>query len=290
MSLYTDLLKKSANSLNKDQLLEISNNNNLFSKKDIQEYYWPLVELIGRRIVSKKQNLTKDRNYLKDAIDTPYVVSISGSVASGKTSMAQLLAGLLHLLPGNPKVDIVSTDCFLFPTAILTERNLMNQKGFPISYDWNAMIQFLKDLHSGKTNFQLPIYSHETYDILKDEFLTINNPQIIIVEGLNLLQLNTACGYIPTDFIDFSIYIDVSKDLLEEWFLKRIAYLRQEGKGFYARLVNLTEDEAKTRADRIWKTINLPNLEMFIEPTRSRANAIIDKGIDHLIKNIKLRK
>ncbi|MGN1356237.1 MAG: type I pantothenate kinase [Succinivibrionaceae bacterium] len=290
MSLYTSLLQKAAHPLSEVQIRKITAVNKNFNAEDIEHYYWPMIELIGRRIESKRAAASRDQSFLEDDPQSPFIISISGSVASGKTTMARMLAALLPELPVKPQVDIVSTDCFLFPTRILTERNLMSQKGFPISYDWDAMITFLKDLHSGKKEYKLPIYSHETYDILQDDFLFIENPEIVIVEGLNLLQLNESCGYIPSDFIDFSIYIDVSKDLLESWFLKRIASLRHRGKGFYAHLVNLKEEEAQIRADRIWKTINLPNLERYIEPTRSRADMIITKTEAHRIEKVVLRK
>ena len=229
----------------------------------------------------------------------PYIIGVAGSVASGKSTTSRILRALLRRWRTSPKVDLVTTDGFLLPNAVLEERGLAARKGFPESYDRGALLTFLSDIKSGKPEVKVPVYSHLIYDVLPDKFTTIDRPDILIVEGLNILQP----GELPksgkpilfaSDFIDFSIYIDADEADLRNWFMVRFRALRASAftdpKSFFRRLAEMPTEEAEGFGLAAWDNINLPNLRDNILPTRGRADLILKKGSNHAIEEVALRR
>ncbi|OYX04252.1 MAG: type I pantothenate kinase [Rhizobiales bacterium 32-66-8] len=229
----------------------------------------------------------------------PFIIGVAGSVAVGKSTTARILQALLQRWPASPKVDLVTTDGFLHPNAVLAERGIMERKGFPESYDRPRFVQFLADIKSGKGGVKVPVYSHLVYDVVADGEVTIDRPDILIVEGLNILQP----GELPktgkpilfaSDFIDFSIYIDADNDDLEDWFMERFFRLREtafkDPTSFFRRFAEMSEAEAGEFGRMVWRTINLPNLLDNVLPTRGRADLILKKGKSHLIEDVQLRR
>ncbi len=269
--------------------------------EEINTIYKPLCALLQIRYEAYLNLLRKQKNFFNENsnhtinIDTPYVIAIAGSVSVGKSSVARLLQTMLQQLPSKPRVELVTTDGFLHPNKYLSAHNIMDKKGFPISYNMPLLHQFLHDIKSGKTNISIPQYSHVEYDILKNQEQIVKNPNILIIEGLNVLQ--PALGknnQILTDFFNFSIYIDAAYDNLEEWYVERFLHLRETAfkleNSYFKNYANLDDNEAIDKAKDIWKTINLKNLKENIEKTRTRATTIIHKGKNHKVENILLRK
>lgn len=265
---------------------------------EVTDIYLPLSELLQiysratgalHRSVSEFLEVNNRR--------TPYVIGIAGSVAVGKSSAARLLQKLLQLWPQTPKVDLITTDGFLYPNRILQERDLMARKGFPESYDRRALLRFVQEVKAGAPRVTAPVYDHVTYDIVPGATREIRSPDILIVEGLNVLQPPTrrgGSGLAVSDFFDFSIYIDAPTDHIEEWYIRRFLALRQTAfsteKSYFRRYKDLNDDDARARAQQIWTAINLPNLEENIINTRGRASLVLTKGHDHRIRRLRLRK
>jgi type I pantothenate kinase len=229
----------------------------------------------------------------------PFIIGLAGSVAVGKSTTARVLQALLARWPSHPKVELVPTDGFLFANALLEERGLMNRKGFPDSYDLTRLLNFLGEVKSGKERVEAPVYSHLIYDVLPDQLLVIERADIVIVEGLNVLQpakLPRDGEAIPfvSDFFDFSVYIDAADDLIESWYVERFLRLRQtafrDPASYFHRYATLSEDEARATGLSIWRSINLVNLKENILPTRQRADLILRKGADHAVETVALRK
>jgi type I pantothenate kinase len=229
----------------------------------------------------------------------PYVIGIGGSVAVGKSTTARVLQALLARWPNVPKVDLITTDGFLFPNAVLEREGLMEKKGFPESYDVPALLRFLTDVKAGRRPARAPVYSHLIYDIVPGDHIEIDRPDILIVEGLNVLQAGRppkdgkAIPFV-SDFFDFSIYIDAEETILEAWYVERFLRLREtafrDPKSYFHRYSNVSEREATETALSIWRRINLVNLNENILPTRQRASLILSKGADHQIERVALRK
>ena len=229
----------------------------------------------------------------------PYVVGIAGNVAVGKSTVAQVLRALIPRWPGRPKVELVSTDGFLYPNRVLQSRGLMNRKGFPESYDLPLLLRFLADVKSGRAEVSASIHSHLTYDIVPDQAQLIRQPDILIVEGLNMLEAglpepSEGHRVFVSDYVDFSIYVDAEKRYIKEWYLDRFLRLREVALGddsaHFHRYARLSVEEAKELAERIWDEIDHPNLKENIEPTKDRARLILEKGLDHSIQSVRLRK
>jgi type I pantothenate kinase len=244
-------------------------------------------------------HLATERFLRKGNSKMPFIVGLGGSVAAGKSTTARVLRALLARWPSHRRVDLVPTDGFLLANAVLEERGMMERKGFPESYDLAKLLDFLAEVKSGKARVEAPVYSHLVYDVLPDQKLVIEQPDIVIVEGLNVLQPaklpkdGKAIPYV-SDFFDFSIYIDAAEELVESWYVERFLRLRQtafrDPASYFHRYASLSEEEASETGLSIWRKINLVNLRENILPTRQRADLILRKGADHAVETVALRK
>ena len=270
------------------------------SLDEVQEVYLPLSRLLNLYVAATQQLFRVTDVFLgSPAAKVPYVIAIAGSVAGGKSTTARILQALLARWPDHPKVDLVTTDGFLFPNAVLEERGIMHRKGFPESYDVRSLVRFLAELKSGADEVRAPVYSHLVYDIVRGEELVVRRPDILILEGLNVLQSGAAgertARTFVSDFFDFSIYIDAAEEDLETWYLQRFSRLRETAfrdptSFFHQYAIGMSEDEALQFGHRVWETINAVNLRENIEPTRDRATLILEKGKAHHVEKIWLRK
>jgi type I pantothenate kinase len=225
----------------------------------------------------------------------PFIIGVAGSVAVGKSTVSRLLRELLARWDGTPKVELITTDGFLYPNAELEKRSLMHRKGFPESYDRLALIQFVSDIKSGKENVSAPVYSHLSYDIMPNEKVTVSSPDVVIIEGLNVLQGPGPYQDITlSDFFDFKIYVDAKTANITKWFLNRFQALRESAfanpESYFHRYSQMPMEQALAKAEEIWETINLPNLTQNILPTKSRATLVLNKGDNHKVESVLLRK
>ncbi|HHF3646587.1 TPA: type I pantothenate kinase, partial [Haemophilus influenzae] len=271
--------------------------NEELSLDEVSMIYLPLARLINYYIDENLRRQAVLHRFLgRNKTKVPYIISIAGSVAVGKSTSARILQSLLSHWPAERKVDLITTDGFLYPLEKLKKDHLLHKKGFPISYDTPKLIHFLADVKSGKTEVEAPIYSHLTYDIIPDKFNVINKPDILILEGLNVLQTgnNKTNQTFVSDFDDFSIYVDAEEKLLKEWYIKRFLKFRESAfndpNSYFKHYANLSKEESITTASKIWDEINGLNLNQNILPTRERANLILKKGHNHQVELIKLRK
>lgn len=286
--------------LSDETLARLASTLDMIDQRQVQEVYLPLTELINVYIDHTRGLYGATHRYLGlDVKKTPFIIGVAGSVSVGKSTTARLLRELLTQLPEKPRVDLVTTDGFLFPNRILEERGLMHRKGFPESYDRAALLKFVMDVKSGATGVRAPVYSHLSYDIVPGEFEVVEEPEILIVEGLNVLQParvrgDGTTGLAVSDFFDFSVYVDASQKSLRRWYIERFLLLREtafrDPRSYFGRYASLNEEEARVYAGHIWDTINSPNLVQNILPTKGRATAILRKGADHDIEWIRIRK
>ena len=270
------------------------------SLEEVEEIYLPLSRLLSYYVEFAKGLNNATQHFLgTNEPKTPFIIGVAGSVSVGKSTTARVLQALLSRWPASPKVDLVTTDGFLLPNAVLKAEGLMQRKGFPESYDRTAILQFLTDIKTGKRNVTAPVYSHFYYDVMQDEGVVIDQPDILILEGLNVLQT----GLLPndgkeipfvSDFFDFSIYIDAEEDMLHHWYIERFKRLREtafrDPGSYFHRYSTLTDKEAEETANMLWTTINLVNLRENIFPTRPRADLVLTKDETHAIKTVLLRK
>lgn len=287
--------------LTEDEVRRLRSTNDPIDLEEVRRVYLSLSRLLSAH-VEASQLLFQQRKVFfnsNDAVKTPFVIGIAGSVAVGKSTTARVLKELLQRWPSSPKVDLVTTDGFLWPNAVLRRENLMERKGFPDSYDVGALLRFLSAIKSGQRNVRAPLYSHLTYDVLEGQFTTIDRPDILIFEGINVLQtreLPKDGKVVPfvSDFFDFSIYIDAEEHLIHKWYIDRFMRLREtafrDPNSFFHRYASLSTDAALAIAESLWANINLKNLHENILPTRPRADLILKKGADHLIEEVALRR
>ncbi|NGF57324.1 type I pantothenate kinase [Parapedobacter sp. SGR-10] len=287
-------------SLHTEDLEQLHALNEPLNMQEIEDIYFPLAHLIELHI--KNYGTLRDDNNLffrRNQQKLPFIIGIAGSVAVGKSTTARVLKKVLSMLPDKPKVDLVTTDGFLYPNSVLVQKNILNRKGFPESYDTKLLLRFLSAVKSGAESLTVPLYSHLEYDVLPHERLTLYNPDVLIIEGINVLQVNSQRSpnsnkVFVSDFFDFSIYVDaLEKDILT-WYINRFESLRvtafQNPNSYFHKYADLTLDQSRHKAHEIWNEINKPNLHENILPTKYRADLILYKGSHHFVENVKVRK
>ena len=274
--------------------------NSHVSLDEVVQAYLPLSRLLNLHVAAA-QNLgrVKDEFLGREADTPPYVIAVAGSVAVGKSTFARVLQALLARWPDRPKVDLVTTDGFLHANRVLEERGIMHRKGFPESYDLRSMVQFLAAVKAGADEVAAPVYSHLAYDIVPGSFQKVTRPDVLIFEGLNVLQVRTGTSgrnpaVVVSDFFDFSVYLDAEEDDIELWYIERFLSLQrtafQNPNSYFAHDRDLAPEEARAQAQRIWREINGINLRDNIAPTRERADLVLRKGRDHQIDEVWLRR
>lgn len=285
------------------ELIELRGLGETIDLAEVEQIYLPLSRLLSLYVVAMQGLYNATNVFLGETQKVPFIIGVAGSVAVGKSTTSRILQALLRRWPNHPRVDLVTTDGFLFPNAVLDERGLMNRKGFPESFDIKNLRHFLADIKSGKKDIRVPVYSHIAYDIIEDEKVTIAGdgamPDIVIVEGLNVLQpMRLKSGnddmLFVSDYFDFSIYIDADTEVIRDWYITRFLSLKETAfrapGAYFQRYANLTIEEATVVADTIWQEINLVNLRENILPTRFRGDLILHKRADHQIDQVYLRK
>ena len=282
------------------QLDELSGVIENLSVAEVEHVYLPLSRLLNLYVQASQQLHSVSTRFLGRPDDKmPFIIGIAGSVAVGMSTTARVLRALLAQWPDHPRVDLITTDGFLYPNAVLERRGIMTRKGFPESFDTEALLAFLGGVKSGVEVVNAPVYSHFHYDIMPDEVVSVRRPDILIVEGLNVLQsarLPSNGDAIPyvSDFFDFSIYLDADSAVIEDWYIERFLKLREtafaDPAAYFHRYASLNDPEARDMAGDIWRSINLKNLTENILPTRLRAHLILRKSADHHVESVSLRK
>jgi len=286
--------------LTEPQLLGLLGVNERMSLDEVADVYLPLSRLLNL-YVGATQNLHRaTATFLgSDTPRVPFVIGVAGSVAVGKSTASRLLQALLSRWPSHPQVDLVTTDGFLLPLATLEARGLVERKGFPESYDVRRLVRFMADVKAGAPEVRAPVYSHLRYDIVPGEYQVVRQPDIVIVEGLNVLQTGSGRAGRPmpmfvSDFFDFSIYVDAADGDIEQWYIERFHALREtvfrNASSYFHRYAELAPEQAMETARHLWRSINLVNLRENILPTRERAHLILEKGRDHAVRRVRLRK
>ncbi|MBS9398303.1 type I pantothenate kinase [Pediococcus acidilactici] len=280
--------------LTQQQLADIKALNDRISLEDVQDVYVPLVRLLQKKYADFEKWNRDKLDFLQIPVKkTPFIVGISGSVAVGKSTTARLLQVLLSNWFSDLKTQLITTDGFLYPNAELKRRHLMSRKGFPESYNMKELIHFLNAVKTGQKQIKVPKYSHQVYDVIKDEYDVIDQPDILIVEGINVLQLPANETIYVSDFFDWSIYVDAEADLIEKWFLERFGVLLDtafhDPSNYYYQYAQMPREEAFAYAKKIWRDIDLKNLKEYILPTRFRADMILHKTERHVMDNILVR-
>lgn len=266
------------------------------SLDEVRDVYLPLSRLLNLYVKATRQRHSAVRDFLGEADrPVPFIIGVAGSVAVGKSTTARLLRTLLAQWQDHLSVELVSTDNFLYPNAVLQERGIMNRKGFPESYDRRALVRFVSEMKAGAAQKSIPVYSHLAYDILPGQRQTVHRPDILIVEGINVLQPPPTGRLAVADFFDFSIYVDARAENIRSWYLDRFLTLRRTAfedprSYFHSMATSVGEDEAVEFALNTWRTVNEVNLVENIIPTRARATLVLYKGADHRVRRVRLRK
>jgi type I pantothenate kinase len=286
--------------LSMEDLVRLRSLNDPISLEEVIEIYLPLSRLLSLYVAATQGLYKATQRFLgADGGNVPYLIGVAGSVSVGKSTLARVMQALLARWPNTPKVQLVTTDGFLHANAVLVAEGLMDKKGFPESYDGTALLRFLSDIKAGKRNVRAPIYSHVTYDIIEGESVLVDRPDILIVEGLNVLQPSRPAKdgrAVPfvSDFFDFSVYLHAEEADLERWYIDRFMRLRQTSfrapTSFFKKYADLDDTTAEATARDIWTRINLRNLRDNILPTKARADLVLTKGSSHHIEEVELRK
>ncbi|MBK4138239.1 type I pantothenate kinase [Corynebacterium macginleyi] len=290
---WRELRKSMPQVLTENELDELRGIGDRIDLDEVADVYLPLSRLIHMQVTARQQLTAATEAFLGNPpTHVPFVIGVGGSVAVGKSTTARLLQVLLQRWDSHPKVDLVTTDGFLFPNQTLKDRGLMKRKGFPESYDRRALMRFVTDVKSGKPVVKAPLYSHIAYDIVKDRCQEVNQPDILILEGLNVLQ--TSPTLTIADLFDFSVYVDARTDDIEQWYIDRFLTLRhtefRRPNAHFAAYADMDDEQARALAREIWQSINLPNLVENILPTRVRASLVLKKGSHHLVEQVRMRK
>lgn len=286
--------------LTQEELEELKGINEELSMEEVQDIYLPLTRLLSYYVNATKSRQAAMMEFLNEkALKIPFIIGVAGSVSVGKSTTARVLEALISRWKENSKVALITTDGFLYPNAILEEKGLMLKKGFPQSYDIHRLLQFVSDIKSGKPEVKAPKYSHLIYDVIPDEYEIIKQPDILIIEGLNVLQSGmdypkSKPRVFVSDYLNFSIYVDAEEDMLEQWYVSRFMKFRNgaftDPKSYFYSFTQLTDANAINMAKSIWREINRKNLRKNILPTRERASLILHKSEDHKVDYVRLRK
>jgi type I pantothenate kinase len=282
--------------LTEAEITQIRGLGDFLDLKEVTDVYLPLSRLLNLYVTEAQKLHDVTSNFLGErAKRTPYIIGVAGSVAVGKSTVSRLLKEMLSRWQTTPKVALITTDGFLYPNAELEKRNIMHRKGFPESYDRLALLKFVADIKSGADKVSAPVYSHLSYDIVPGETVEIESPDVVIIEGLNVLQSPGQDQDVAlSDYFDFKIYVDAEVENITEWFLNRFEKLREGAftnpKSYFHKYAEMPYEAALDRANEIWRTINLPNLVENIQPTKSRATLVLKKGKEHAVESVLLRK
>ncbi len=294
---WAELGKNTQLPLTEQELTNLKSLGDFLDMKEVEEVYLPVSHLLSLYANQAQKLHSASSNFLGErSAKTPFIIGIAGSVAVGKSTVARLLKELMSRWEGTPKVELVTTDGFLYPNAELERRGILDRKGFPESYDRKRLLKFVSDVKSGVASVTAPVYSHLSYDIVEGEFEEVTTPDVLILEGLNVLQPPAIGQELAlSDFFDFTIYIDANPQTIEKWYLSRFLQLWTSAftnprSYFHPLTKQLNQEQAIERAEGFWKNINLPNLRENIEPTRSRAKLVMQKGDEHRVQQVLLRK
>lgn len=294
---WAELGKNTQLPLTEKELLNLKSLGDFLDMKEVEEVYLPVSHLLSLHANQTQKLHSAASDFLGErSAKTPFIIGIAGSVAVGKSTVARLLKELMSRWEGTPRVELVTTDGFLYPNAELERRGILDRKGFPESYDRKRLLKFVSDVKSGVESVTAPVYSHLSYDIVDGEFEEVRTPDVLILEGLNVLQPpSTGQELALSDFFDFTIYIDANPQTIEKWYLSRFLQLWTSAftnprSYFHPLTKQLNLEQATERAKGFWQDINLPNLRENIEPTRSRAKLVMQKGDEHRVQQVLLRK